>query len=378
MEWNTPVRRPAAKRARTAAPVRPGGAPIDRLQSELLGRVFAAAGREAGVRGPAAAAASPPPAPACGSSRFIAPCTQPRPATLPAPHCLTSLAYCPPPLQPTVTLVCRRWHVAFFAEPALWSDLELARRKLAAGASGPNVQRFFGSKHALLRRVGASVQRMTYLERIETAIATVIRPLDYRHQLCANAASGLRLGADVLARLSPAALTSLELQLCLEIEPEALAALASLTGLQELTLICPDLPLPPGAADALSGLRQLRALSLTAGSLPDGLLAAVPGQLQRLSLDAPGMPDGLVASLQRLTALTGLECRAHQLPAMRPLCTLSTLRHLSWLELQRPEGSLLRPPLQQLLAALPGLQSWTIGSTSGYGYGSMKVRAGKG
>ncbi|KAI7836266.1 hypothetical protein COHA_009856 [Chlorella ohadii] len=322
MEWQTPVRRPAAKRARTAAPVRPGGAPIDRLQSELLGRVFAAAGREAG---------------------------------------------------PTVTLVCRRWHAAFFAEPALWSDLELARRKLAAGASVPNVQRFFGSKHALLRRVGASVQRLTYLERIETAIATVIRPLDYRHQLCANAASGLRLGADVLARLSPAALTSLELQLCLEIEPEALAALASLTGLQELTLICPDLPLPPGAADVFSGLRQLRALSLTAGSLPDGLLAAVPGQLQRLSLDAPGMPDGLVASLQRLTALTGLECRAHQLPAMRPLCTLTTLRHLGWLELQRPEGSLLRPPLQQMLAALPRLQSWTIGSTSGYGYGSMKL-----
>lgn len=58
MEWSTPVRRPAAKRARAAAPLRPRGAPINCLQSELLGRVFAAAGREAGVSGPAAAAAA--------------------------------------------------------------------------------------------------------------------------------------------------------------------------------------------------------------------------------------------------------------------------------------------------------------------------------
>lgn len=377
MEWSTPVRRPAAKRARTAAPLRPCGAPIDRLQNELLGRVFAAAGREAGVRG----LPPPLPPPLSAASLWLLAFHSAFHTANPCHYSWTlSDAPCstPPPLQPTVTLVCRRWHAAFFAEPALWFDLELARRKLAAGAWGGSVQRFFGSKRALLRRVGASVQRLAYLERIETAIASVIRPLDYRHELCAEEASGLRLGADVLARLSPAGLASLELQLCLEIEPEALAALASLTGLQELALACPNLPLPPSAADVFSGLSQLRALSLAAGSLPDGLLAAVPGQLQRLSLDAPSLPDGLVGSLKRLTALTWLECRAHELPAMRPLCTLSQLRHLGWLELQRPEGSLLRPPLQQLLAAVPGLQSWTIGSTSGYGHGSMKVRAGKG
>lgn len=291
------------------------------------------------------------------------------------PACCPCLSL--PPLQPTVTLVCKRWHTAFYSEAALWRDLELARRKLAAGACASNVRRFIGGKRALLRRVGALVQRLAYRETIETAVtASVLRPLDHRHPLCAAAASGLRLGADVLGRLGPAALTHLELQLCLEVEAEAVAALTSLTALQELTLGCPAAPLPPGAAEALGGLPQLRALHLTAASLPDGLPAALPAQLRRLCLEAPSLPDGLVASLQGLAALTWLECRAHELPDMLLLCALSQLRHLGWMEMQRPGDSLLRPPLQQLLAALPGLQSWTVGSTSGRGHGSMQVTAG--
>lgn len=275
-----------------------------------------------------------------------------------------------------MTLVCKRWRDAFYAEAALWREVELARRKLGAAACGPNVRRFFSAKQALLQRVGPLVQRLVFLETIERAVSSAERPLDHRHPLCVEAGSGLRLGADVLARLGPA-LASLELQPCLELEPEALAALASLTALQELTLSCPALPLLPGAAEALGGLPQLRALHLTAGGLPDSLLAALPGQLRSLSLDAPSMPGSLVAGLQGLPGLARLECRAHELPDMRALSALSTLRHLGWLELRRPPGSCLRPPLQQLLVALPGLQSWEIGSTSGHGHGTMQVNGGQ-
>ncbi|PRW60737.1 S-phase kinase-associated [Chlorella sorokiniana] len=310
-----------AKRARTAAPWQPRGALINELLHEdLLGRVFAPLGRQAG---------------------------------------------------PNITLVCRRWRRAFYAEQSLWQELELARRKLAAGASPHKVQLWFGSKRALLRRAGPRVQRLAYLEHIETAVSSCVRPLDHRHKLNAAASMGLRLGADVLAHLSPAGLTTLELQLCMELEADALAALARLTALQQLTISCTEVPLPPGAVEALACLPKLHTLQLTSASLPDGLPAAAP-RLRSLTLEAPSFPDGLLGELPGLAALTSLECRAHELPGLRPLCALSQLRHLAWLELQRPGGTM-QLPLQLLLASLPGLQSWAIGSTDGYNNGCMEM-----
>ena len=272
-----------------------------------------------------------------------------------------------------ITLVCRRWHSVFYAEKALWREVEVARHNLHPNAAERKVLPWFASKRALLRNVGPRVQRLVYLEAIEKPLGVSIRSMDHRHEQCASMGTGFRLASDVLGSLSPQGLTSLELRLCMELEPEAVQALEGLTALQQLTLSCTKAPLPPGMVGTLSRMRTLRALQLTAASLPASLPAAA-SRLQQLTLDAHSLPASLLAGLQGLTALTRLECRASRLPSMQLLCALSQLRHLGWLERERTGGELLRLPLQLLLACLPGLQAWTIGSTDGYGGSCLEVR----
>lgn len=157
----------------------------------------------------------------------------------------------------------------------------------------------------------------------------------------------------MLAHLSPAALSTLRLGWAPPApDAAAMAALARLNGLTRLHLERPLLP--PSTADVLPSLPQLQTLHLAPSCLPAGLLAAVV----------------------RLPALVDLSCSCNTLPPLEALPALSQLTHLAWTEEKQPVGHV-RPDVRCLLAQLPALQSWEIGSTRGSLWrGCMKVRPG--
>jgi hypothetical protein len=98
--------------------------------------------------------------------------------------------------------------------------------------------------------------------------------------------------------------------------------------------------------------------------LSGSFVAALPHlqQLQTLGLSGSNFPAGLAEALQHLPRLRALHCNGDaptlDLAALLPL---SQLRE-RWFEMQR--ASKLQVDVQQLLACMPLLESWSISSYS--------------
>lgn len=257
-----------------------------------------------------------------------------------------------PPLQDTITLVSKRWHEVFYSEPALWGELVLdAASLLWADQKGQSAQ-WFECKARLLQRIGGCVQQLVYSQMLEWPggqVGLQRETLDMQ-QLAARSGSEWQLGSSVLACLSPASLQSLILK-DTPLDAAAAAVLVCMSGLTQLQVGGSD-DVPSSVAAALAGLPQLRQLVLLGASMPQGLPAALP----------------------HLTQLTCLCCYASDsLPELTAIYSLTQLRELEWQE-QRREVGTMRPDVQQLLARLPHLEHWSLGSRAGLrGLGKMQV-----
>ena len=286
---------------------------IESLPDPLLGRIFAAAGRQAGVshRSPSAAAAAGFAAvsPTSRRCRCCCRCWQ----LAAAKKALLSSDVCLHPAQHTVTLVSRRWHHVFFSEPALWRELELAAKSLIVADEQGQAAQWFAAKARLLPRVGGFVQRLRY------------------QGPGWGFSDDWQLNSSVLAHFSPSTLQSLHLEYA-EVDAAAAEALQQFTGLTHLV--------------ADSGANSC-------------LVAALPSlpQLQSLSL-SDIVPPGLPAALQQLIQLTELSCTAAgPLPDLSTLFLLTQLRKLDW------EAGSLQVDVQQLLARLPQLESCSLATS---------------
>ncbi len=118
------------------------------LPDPLLGRIFAAAGREAGVSDLGAGSGPPPPPPV-------------------AARCAPTSTFCGPATQATITLVSRRWNQMFYSEPALWQSLELTAASLKWADAESHARQWFAAKASLLRRVGGFVQHLRYSQVLD-------------------------------------------------------------------------------------------------------------------------------------------------------------------------------------------------------------------
>ncbi len=262
-----------------------------------------------------------------------------------AGHCTHRPTSAPPPAQASITLVCHRWHRLFYSEPALWRSLELPAKSLAYANVAGRAQQWFAAKARLLRRVGGFVQHLKY-KRTQSYFQDGYNKMLDVQQVAADCGGEWQLGSSVLAHLST--VQSLRLE-WITVDAAAAAALQRLTSLTQLYIEGDD-------------------------DLPGSLLAALPSLPQLLSLRLFGgtMP-GLRAALCPLTQLTQLECAAAEpLPPLTILFPLAQLRQLQWEE-QRQDGTLLFD-VQLLLARLPQLDGWRIGSYWTQLEGALKVR----
>jgi len=125
------------------------------------------------------------------------------------------------------------------------------------------------------------------------------------------------------------------------------------------------MPADAAAAVALGRLSSLTYLQIECcGCLPDSLLAALPSLRQLLCLKLSGTeaPAELPGTVRPLTRLTHFACRTtiEPLPPLSSLFQLTQLCRLEWMEGR--QAGMLRLNVQPLLARLPQLGSWRIGS----------------
>lgn len=313
----------------------PPASGIELLPDPLLGRIFSAAGRGAGVSA----------ACCCRFKRRAAPRRHPcRRALARASH---------PPLQDTIALVSKRWHDVFYSEPALWGELVLDAASLLWADQKGQSAHWFECKARLLQRIGGCVHQLVYSQMLEWPGGHVglQRESVDMEQLAARRGSEWQLGSSVLACLSPASLQ---------------------------VLILKEAPLDAAAAAVLGGMSSLTQLQVDGDSdVPTSVAAALPSlpQLRQLILSGARMPQALPAALQHLAQLTALCCYASNgLPELTAVYSLTQLRELEWQEEQREVG-MMRPDVHQLLARLPHLEHWSLGSWHGHGqHGLSKMQ----
>lgn len=308
-------------------------ASIDALPDALFGRIFAHAGREAGVRPGVRVVVGTPAAAATAT-----------------PLGADSMPPCRPSLQATITLVCRRWQDVFYSEPALWRELSLLAESLDEAEEAGQAAHWFAAKTCLLQRVGGFVQHLHYSELVGTG-GDEPEPLQVQ-QLAVRAGSSWRLSSSVLGQLSPASLQTLWLQGG-PVDVAACFALQRFTGLLDLSIECCE-PMPDCIALVLHSLPRVRQLSLIGGT----------------------QPAGLPEALRHLPQLTRLDVGSNaHLWDMSVLFPLTQLRAFGWQD-QQPSGKL-RPDMQLLLAQLPCLESWSISSfrADDEGAGCLQVGA---
>lgn len=178
-----------------------------------------------------------------------------------------------------------------------------------------------------------------------------------------------------LAHLSPAALTSLQLEWGPPLSQTTLAALASFTALANLGLYS-DAPLPPNTPTVLAQLSRLTAWEL-GGQVVRPELLAVLARLPALEdltchahsslLPPPGVEllaaEHLHPGRRRSTDLFHVFACCLVLPTAGPLSALTQLTALRWKEWRRPALTVARPDLQRLLTQLPRLNSWDVSSS---------------
>ncbi|KAI7842034.1 hypothetical protein COHA_004235 [Chlorella ohadii] len=153
----------------------------------------------------------------------------------------------------SISLVSCSWHHVFYSEPALWRYLELAAESLHRANEAGQVQQWCAAKAGLLRRVGTLVHHMSYTQQLWTERGDV-----YLDDKIPAAARGhdWQLSSSVLAHLSPAILQSLRLE-AVECDPAAAEVLQRLTQLTSLYYDCSN-ALP--AVSILLPLTRLRQL----------------------------------------------------------------------------------------------------------------------
>ncbi len=311
-------------------------ASLEALPDPLLGRIFAAAGQEAGL----------------SAGGWV----EVRRRRLPSPPRSTHLCSFARLEQAAITLVSRRWHRVFYSEPDLWRSLELTAESLDAAYAEGKARQWFAARANLLRRVGRFVQHLSHSEALEDFDDDMLEVDDSDEgqqvklqQLAAASGSQWRLGSSVLAHLSPAALQSLSLEWPTLVAAAA-AALARLSSQTQLQIDCGD--------------QQPRYLLASLASVP---------QLQCLELRSDvSLPEGLPTELQPLTQLTSLTCESDgSLPELSVLWPLTRLRNLKWQE-EREDG-VRHADVQQLLARRPHLETWSLFSALIWG-GGMQVR----
>ncbi|KAI7838717.1 hypothetical protein COHA_007513 [Chlorella ohadii] len=180
-----------------------------------------------------------------------------------------------------VTLVSRRWHHVFYSELALWRSLELTAASLNEAAEAGQACQWFAAKASLLRRVGDFVQHLSLSQMLEEESRGESDGivLDMQ-QLAAGISAEWRLSSSVLAHLSPSTLQSLRLEWA-TVDAAAAAAMERLTSLTQLQIDCRG-ALPGCVIAALPSLQQLLSLDLWCGHLP-GQLSTALQHLTRLT-----------------------------------------------------------------------------------------------
>ena len=179
------------------------GPALDALPDELLSRVMALAGREAGCGQPSL---SSPLRRRCRCCRCTPPavCSQLKLLCLPdstqvylnAKHRFARQFL---PRRPCTSLVSKRWNRLAFAEPALWRQLTFSSASLAALKEPAQQERWFACKLRLLQRVAPLVEHFT-LHDPRTLTAFRQPPLPGAWQL-----------GDLLQLLQPSSLRTLRI-----------------------------------------------------------------------------------------------------------------------------------------------------------------------
>ena len=236
----------------------------------------------------------------------------------------------------------------FFSEPGLWRELLLNGASLFMVLN--EAREWFAAKARLLSRVGGFVQRLHYIAAQDCRCHGG-KACDIELE-AAECGSDWQLGSSVLARLNPATLQTLQIEVT-TMNAAAAAELQRLSGLAGLSVTCYS-PVPSCVVAALPSLPQLQSLQLSGDSLPLGLPTA----------------------LQQLTQLPHLHCatvgyHATRLPHLSAVFPLTRLRKLEWEE-HRQEG-LLRVDVQQLLAHLPQLEHCAVCGSGFYQAARMQV-----
>lgn len=184
----------------------------------------------------------------------------------------------------SLILVSRRWHRLFYAEPELWSSLEVAR---LGREQEPELIQRLERQAALLRRVAPLVERFS------------LNLLGLGMSPAAEAAM-----AHCLSALQPGRLAELEIWVPVSSFETTGAALQRLAGVTSL------------------------ALNSANSQLVSATLSALGGHLHALQLEVGDLYSAVLDSIAQLAQLTALDIGADDWPPLGPLTRLSRLRQL--------------------------------------------------